>query len=201
MCRFLSVYIKVVSPGPVFFKQRRVGYLGKTFNCFKFRTMHTNAPTAMHNNYFSRLMEAETPMEKLDAHDIRIIPLGKLMRTMGLDELPQLLNVLFGDMSLIGPRPCIPYEAVQYKVWQRRRFEAVPGLTGLWQVSGKNQTTFNEMMRYDISYALKKNFLLDARILLKTMPAIINQVMEINGKGHEKNTSFNAAKYLAKLFS
>jgi lipopolysaccharide/colanic/teichoic acid biosynthesis glycosyltransferase len=178
VCMLLAAYIKSVSPGPAVFTQRRVGYRGKTFMCFKFRTMHINATTSVHKNYFKKLMASETPMEKLDNYDPRIIPYGRLLRKSGLDELPQLLNVLFGDMSLIGPRPCIPYEAEQYKQWQLKRFESVPGITGLWQVNGKNKTTFNAMMRYDIRYALKKDIIKDTAILLKTIPAVIRMVME-----------------------
>jgi lipopolysaccharide/colanic/teichoic acid biosynthesis glycosyltransferase len=174
----VGLFIRIVSPGPILFKQKRVGFMGRTFNCYKFRTMCVNAPAALHNNYFSSLMCSEVPMEKLDTQDVRIIPFGKMLRTSGLDELPQLFNVLKGDMSLIGPRPCIPYEAQEYKLWQRKRFEAVPGITGLWQVNGKNRTTFNEMMRYDVNYTLKKNFLLDIMILLKTIPAVIDQIIE-----------------------
>ena len=174
----LAAYIKIISPGSAFFSQRRVGFLGKPFICFKFRTMYVNTTTKVHNKYFSTLMSKDVPMKKLDETDSRIIPFGTLLRKMGLDELPQLFNVLKGDMSLIGPRPCIPYEAEEYKIWQRRRFDAVPGLTGLWQVSGKNRTTFNQMMRYDISYAGNTNFLLDTKILLKTIPAILDQVAE-----------------------
>jgi lipopolysaccharide/colanic/teichoic acid biosynthesis glycosyltransferase len=174
----IAAYIRSVSPGPVFFKQKRVGFLGKPFLCFKFRTMHINASTTVHNAYFKNLTASETPMEKLDAHDPRIIPYGGLLRKTGLDELPQLLNVLLGDMSLIGPRPCIPYEAEHYQQWQLKRFEAVPGMTGLWQVNGKNKTTFTAMMRYDIRYAHKKNFIMDTAILLKTIPAIVRMAME-----------------------
>ena len=174
----LAAYIKAVSPGAVFFRQKRVGFLGKQFTCYKFRTMHENSGTTVHNNYFNTLISQEAPMLKLDAHDSRIIPFGAMLRKMGLDELPQIFNVLKGDMSIIGPRPCIPYEAEAYKLWQRRRFEVAPGITGLWQVSGKNRTTFNQMMRYDIRYALKRNFFLDIKILLKTIPAIIDQVYE-----------------------
>lgn len=175
---FIALFVKAVSPGPVFFIQKRVGFLGKTFGCFKFRTMHINTGTSVHNHHFNKLMSSEKPMKKLDSHDPRIIPCGLILRKTGLDELPQLLNVIMGDMSLIGPRPCIPYEAKEYKLWQRKRFEAVPGITGLWQVNGKNNTTFNEMMRYDISYALNKNIFLDASILLKTIPSIIHQAIE-----------------------
>ena len=174
----IAAYIKHVSTGPVLFTQRRIGFLGKQFLCFKFRTMHINAKISVHNNYLKELMGNETPMEKLDTHDHRIIPYGRLLRKSGLDELPQLLNVLFGDMSLIGPRPCIPYEAEHYQQWQLKRFEAVPGITGLWQVNGKNKTTFNAMMRYDIRYAGKKNFITDTAILLKTIPAVIRMAME-----------------------
>ncbi|MEI6126674.1 MAG: sugar transferase [Pseudomonadota bacterium] len=192
----IALYIKAVSPGPVFFSQSRVGFLGKNFNCFKFRTMHIHAGTAVHNQHFSRLMSSEAPMEKLDTHDARIIPFGHFLRKSGLDELPQLLNVIKGDMSLIGPRPCIPYEAAEYKLWQRKRFEAVPGITGLWQVNGKNRTTFNEMMRFDISYALKKNFLLDAQILVKTIPAVIDQLLAHKRMKAEK-TGAEALSYSA----
>lgn len=174
----IAMYIKKVSPGPVFFKQERIGFLGRPFTCWKFRTMGVNAEISVHSQYYSELMQSNNSMKKLDGNDTRVIPYGVLMRKTGLDELPQLFNVLIGDMSLIGPRPCIRYEADQYQLWQRRRFEAVPGLTGLWQVSGKNRTTFNEMMRYDISYAMKKSLLLDIGILLKTLPAVIAQVSE-----------------------
>ncbi len=180
VCVLIAAYIKSVSPGPALFTQKRVGFLGKTFMCFKFRTMHINATTSVHNNYLKKLMVSDVPMEKLDSYDPRIIPYGKLLRKSGLDELPQLLNVLFGDMSLIGPRPCIPYEAEQYQHWHLKRFEAVPGITGLWQVNGKNKTTFNAMMRFDINYALKKNIMTDTAILLKTVPAVFKMVMERN---------------------
>ncbi len=140
--------------------------------------MHINAATTVHNTYFKNLTGSETPMEKLDTQDPRIIPYGRLLRKSGLDELPQLLNVFLGDMSLIGPRPCIPYEAEHYQQWQLKRFEAVPGITGLWQVNGKNKTTFNAMMRFDIAYAMKKNLWLDAKILLKTGPAIFDQLLQ-----------------------
>lgn len=174
----IGIFIKIKSPGPIVFKQKRVGFMGRTFNCYKFRTMHVNAAASLHNRYFNSLMCSETPMKKLDTHDVRIIPFGKVLRKSGLDELPQLFNVLKGDMSLIGPRPCIPYEAQEFKLWQRKRFDAVPGITGLWQVNGKNRTTFNEMMRYDVTYTLKKNLLLDIIILFKTIPAVIDQLIE-----------------------
>jgi exopolysaccharide production protein ExoY len=174
----ISIYIQIVSPGSILFTQERVGFNGRIFKCRKFRTMHEGAETTVHKKYFCDLMKQETEMKKLDEEDPRIIPYGHLLRKTGLDELPQLINVIAGEMSLVGPRPCIPYEARHYEVWQRRRFFAVPGLTGLWQVNGKNKTTFNEMMRYDISYAEQRSFWLDIRILIKTVPAIINQVID-----------------------
>jgi lipopolysaccharide/colanic/teichoic acid biosynthesis glycosyltransferase len=176
----IAMLIKMVSPGPVLFKQKRVGYMGKTFFCWKFRTMGLGASTSLHQNYLSKLMNNEIPMAKLDDADKRIIPFGKFMRKSGLDELPQLFNVLCGEMSLIGPRPCIPYESRQFLNWQHKRFDAVPGITGLWQVNGKNMTTFNEMMRYDISYTKKKSLWLDIKILFKTLPVIIHQVSSLN---------------------
>lgn len=174
----LGAYIKLISPGPMFFKQRRVGFLGESFVCWKFRTMHQHADVGVHRNHLSDLIHSEGAMTKLDNQDRRIIPLGRVLRKTGLDELPQLFNVLAGDMSLIGPRPCIPYEAEQFENWQRRRFDTVPGITGLWQVSGKNRTTFKQMMRFDITYAKKKNLLVDTLILIKTLPAVIKQVTE-----------------------
>jgi lipopolysaccharide/colanic/teichoic acid biosynthesis glycosyltransferase len=117
-------------------------------------------------------------MVKLDARgDSRIIPFGLLLRSTGLDELPQLLNVLRGEMSLVGPRPCLAYECDEYLPWQRERFNTLPGLTGLWQVNGKNQTTFAEMMQLDISYTREKTLWLDLAIILKTIPAIMGQVL------------------------
>jgi exopolysaccharide production protein ExoY len=168
--------IKCGSRGPVIFRQERVGYRGRNFTCYKFRTMHVNADTGSHRGYTAQLMKAQTPMTKLDAaRDPRIIPFGTIIRATGLDELPQLVNVLRGEMSMVGPRPCIPYEYESYEPWQRRRFEAVPGLTGLWQVSGKNRTTFNQMINLDIEYSERKNFWLDLKIMLKTVPALIIQ--------------------------
>jgi lipopolysaccharide/colanic/teichoic acid biosynthesis glycosyltransferase len=167
------------SRGPVFFRQRRVGYKGREFGCYKFRTMHVNAETASHRDHFCQLMESEVPMTKLDArNDPRLIPLGALLRATGLDELPQLINVVRGEMSLVGPRPCIAYEYERYQPWQRRRFDAVPGLTGLWQVSGKNQTTFNEMIRLDIEYSERASLWLDLQIILRTLPALWQQCLE-----------------------
>jgi len=175
----IALLIRIVSPGPVLFRQTRVGYIGRVFEMWKFRTMHLNADTTPHKYHLRELIQNEKEMTKLDhVRDPRIIPFGNLLRGTGIDELPQLINVLLGDMSLVGPRPCLSYEVNEYHPWQMRRFDAVPGLTGLWQVSGKNRTTFKEMMRLDIYYARKRTFLLDVMIVLKTIPAIVVQVVD-----------------------
>ncbi|MFO1487515.1 MAG: sugar transferase [Verrucomicrobiota bacterium] len=176
----LGLLIKLVSPGPALFRQERIGYLGRRFTIFKFRTMKVNANTSVHQGHLSKLMDSNAPMKKLDAAgDPRLIPCALMLRTLGLDELPQLFNVLRGDMSLVGPRPCVPYEYENYSNHHRRRLGAVPGLTGLWQVSGKNRTTFEKMVELDIYYANHKTLLLDLKILLKTIPAIMMQTKDI----------------------
>jgi lipopolysaccharide/colanic/teichoic acid biosynthesis glycosyltransferase len=172
----VALLIKLGSRGPIFFRQQRVGYKGSEFICFKFRTMHVNADTDKHRDHTRDLINSEAPMIKLDGHgDSRLIPLGAALRAAGLDELPQLINVLRGEMSVVGPRPCIPYEYELYQSWQRRRFDAVPGLTGLWQVSGKNRTTFNEMINLDIEYSRRMSLWLDLKIIFKTLPALWGQ--------------------------
>ena len=186
----VALLIKIISPGPIFFRQERVGCLGRIFTIWKFRTMHVNADTAVHRQYLSELINNGKEMTKLDdGKDDRIIPFGRVLRATCIDELPQLFNVLLGDMSLVGPRPCLPYEAREYDPWQTRRFDTVPGLTGLWQVSGKNRTTFKEMMRLDIAYSKKRTILLDVMIFLKTIPAIVDQVADSKGYAHTRPES------------
>ena len=175
----IGILIRLVSTGPVLFKQERVGHRGGRFMCLKFRTMFCGAETGTHQGHLQQLMDSNVPMTKMDAKgDSRIIPLGKLLRASGLDELPQLVNVLKGEMSLVGPRPCLPYEAANYLPWQMERFSAVPGLTGLWQVNGKNRTTFTRMIQLDIEYARTKNLLLDIKIIFKTVPALLVQMWD-----------------------
>jgi exopolysaccharide production protein ExoY len=175
----MTVWMRIVSRGPVFFKQERVGYLGKRFMCYKFRTMFAGSDTGTHRSYCEQLIGSNAPMVKMDSKgDSRVIPGGRLIRASGLDELPQLINVLRGEMSLIGPRPCIPYEYERYLPWQRERFSTLPGLTGLWQVSGKNRTTFDEMIRLDIQYAQTKTWWMDVKIVLLTAPALLQQIRE-----------------------
>lgn len=175
----IAALIKLVSSGPVFFRQTRIGYLGRPFTCWKFRTMRVNADTGVHQNHLGKLMQSDAPMTKMDLFgDPRLIPCGAVLRATGLDELPQLINVLRGEMSLVGPRPCLPYEYELYLPWQKQRFDTLPGLTGLWQVSGKNKTTFTEMIRLDITYARNKSLLLDLQIMWRTVSALIGQVKE-----------------------
>ena len=176
----IAVLIRSVSVGPVLFRQERVGYFGKRFMCFKFRTMFVGVDAAGHQGHLWNLMTSNAPMTKMDSKgDPRIIPFGLLLRSSGLDELPQLINVLRGEMSLVGPRPCLSYEYEKYLPWQKERFTTVPGLTGLWQVNGKNRTTFVEMIQLDITYARSKNLWLDLKIILQTIPALIFQVLEM----------------------
>lgn len=178
----IALYIRLVSRGPIFFRQDRIGYQGKVFRIYKFRSMKVNAETRSHQGYTAALMKSDAPMTKLDVSgDPRLIPGGAFLRASGLDELPQLINVLLGEMSIVGPRPCIPYEFAEYSPWARRRVEAPPGLTGLWQVSGKNKTTFSEMIQYDVYYAENASFTLDIRIILKTFRVLVNQMHEARG--------------------
>jgi lipopolysaccharide/colanic/teichoic acid biosynthesis glycosyltransferase len=178
----IAAVIKVVSPGPALLRQRRIGRHGKVFPLWKFRTMRPDADSRLHQEHLNKLISMDIPMTKLDVHnDARVFPFGKIIRRYCLDELPQLINVLRGEMSLVGPRPCLPYEAAQCKAWQTRRFDAVPGITGLWQVSGKNKTTFTEMIRLDIAYASRISFWTDMRILLKTIPSILADAGDASG--------------------
>jgi len=169
--------IKVIAPGPAFYRQRRIGLRGRPFLIFKFRSMKVNAETLSHEEYLERLMREDTPMTKLDASDRRLIPLGYLLRATGLDELPQIFNVLRGEMSLIGPRPCTELEFSCYQPWQKERVNAPPGITGYWQVNGKNKTTFNQMIAMDILYAKRMSVGLDLVILARTLPVLCEQTV------------------------
>jgi lipopolysaccharide/colanic/teichoic acid biosynthesis glycosyltransferase len=181
ICTFaVAILMSIAAPGPIFFRQERVGYMGRRFRLFKFRTMHVGAETSGHQAHFAELVSTNAPMLKLDAKgDSRLIPLGWLIRASGFDELPQIINILRGDMSIVGPRPCIPYEYENYSALQRRRFHCVPGLTGLWQVSGKNRTTFDRMIQLDIQYVSEKSLGLDLKILALTIPAVLGQVADM----------------------
>jgi lipopolysaccharide/colanic/teichoic acid biosynthesis glycosyltransferase len=179
----IAVWIKLVSSGPILFRQERVGYRGKSFQILKFRTMKPKAETLSHERHLEGLIQADCPMTKLDVSgDPRIIRGGGLLRATGLDELPQLFNVLHGEMTLVGPRPCTPNEFRSYQRWQQARTNAAPGLTGYWQVSGKNKTTFTEMINLDIFYTKNMSLRLDLAILLRTVPAIFGELLEARRK-------------------
>ncbi|HXG46488.1 MAG TPA: sugar transferase [Methylomirabilota bacterium] len=175
----IALWIKLVSRGPVIFRQERVGYLGTPFTILKFRTMHVGASAGTHQHHVASLIHSEAPMIKMDTKgDARLIPMGVWLRATGLDELPQLINVLRGDMSLVGPRPCTFYELEHYLPWHKERFNALPGLTGLWQVSGKNRTTFTQMMNLDIQYVRNVSFKLDLIIMAKTFSVLVGQLTD-----------------------
>ena len=195
----IALVIWSVSTGPVLFVQERIGFQGRRFRCFKFRSMKEAADTSLHQSYLKSLMQADVPMEKMDSRgDRRIIPFGLLLRSSGLDELPQILNVLRGEMSLVGPRPCLPYEYDQYLPWQKERFNTVPGLTGLWQVSGKNRTTFVEMIRMDIAYANQRTLWLDIKIIIETVPAVLIQMLDVQRTKKKRLTIGHASANISR---
>lgn len=146
---------------------------------FKFRSMKVSADTFSHESYFARLMRGETPMTKLDQTDPRIIRWGRLLRATGLDELPQLFNILRGEMSLVGPRPCTRIEFDRYENGDKERVNAFPGLTGYWQVNGKNKTTFQQMIEMDLFYVREASLRLDLWIIAKTPGALLGQLLDL----------------------
>ena len=171
-------WVMAVSRGPVFFRQQRVGKDGKVFTLYKFRSMGQGASQNPHRDHVRSLAKSRRPMVKLDRlGDRRFIPGGRFLRSSGLDELPQLLNVLSGDMSLVGPRPCLPYECEFFSAKQCARFRVAPGLTGLWQVKGRNEATFRQMSAMDLYYSRRASFWFDLAILSRTPAAVGRQVM------------------------
>lgn len=176
----IALLIKLDSRGPVFYKQERVGMDGRIFLFYKFRSMQVGSDDATHREYQrayisgradSNLGDDERPVFKLRG-DTRITRMGRLLRKTSLDELPQLFNVLRGDMSVVGPRPPIPYEVENYQVWHRKRLDMKPGITGLWQVSGRNRLPFDEMVRMDLYYIENWSLLIDLKIILQTLPVM-----------------------------
>lgn len=177
----IALLIKLTSKGPVLFRQERLGQFGRPFRFLKFRSMYTNADSSVHEKYIeefiqkgkaARSSEDGKPVFKL-VEDPRVTPIGKFLRKTSLDELPQFFNVLSGQMSLVGPRPPIPYELKQYDVWHRRRIlEIRPGITGFWQVYGRSRTTFDDMVRMDLQYARNWSFWLDLKLLASTPLAV-----------------------------
>jgi exopolysaccharide biosynthesis polyprenyl glycosylphosphotransferase len=177
----IAVLIKLDSPGPVIYRQKRIGENGRPFTMYKFRSMKTGAKVDLHQEYVSRLiLENLSPEQanggvdslKIEA-DPRVTRFGRFIRKSSLDELPQLINVLFGDMSLVGPRPPLPYELEVYQDWHKRRLEALPGITGLWQIKGRNRVSFDEMVRMDLEYIKNQSFRMDLLILLQTPFAVL----------------------------
>ncbi len=166
----VALAIRLDSPGPILFRQTRIGLGGRPFILYKFRSMRVDAEQQL--TQLTDMNEADGPIFKM-RNDPRQTRIGRFIRRASLDELPQLLNVLNGDMSLVGPRPPIPREVEQYDDWHRRRLEVAPGVTGLWQVSGRSQLTFDEMVMLDLYYAEHWSLLLDLKILLRTIPTVL----------------------------
>ncbi|PYP83014.1 MAG: hypothetical protein DMF61_24515 [Blastocatellia bacterium AA13] len=177
----LGILIKLGSKGPVFYRQERVGMDGKMFLMIKFRSMRIESGDGPHREVMTKMLNGENANQGTDQepifgkvkNDHRLTSIGSWMRRYSLDELPQVLNVLSGRMSVVGPRPPIPYEVRQYKDWHRARFHVKPGITGLWQVSGRNRLHFEEMVRLDIFYIENWSPLLDLKIMLKTIPVVL----------------------------
>jgi lipopolysaccharide/colanic/teichoic acid biosynthesis glycosyltransferase len=184
----IALSIKISSKGPILFKQKRIGQFGKPFTFLKFKSMYINSDSTLHRDYVLRLITGEGDSGSRKGEnggerifkirdDPRITPLGKFLRKSSLDELPQLFNVLCGEMSLVGPRPPIPYECDHYDIWHLRRLlEAKPGITGLWQIKGRSRTTFDEMVRLDLKYAEEWSLWLDIGILLQTPWAVFSGI-------------------------
>jgi len=180
----IAVAIKLTSPGPILFKQKRIGHHGMPFTCLKFRSMFCANDSQIHRDYIKRFIAGHAENGKAQAtgqpvykitKDPRVTRVGRFLRRTSLDEFPQLLNVLKGDMALVGPRPPIFYEVEDYDIWHRRRLlEAKPGLTGLWQVSGRSRLRFDDMVRLDLKYATAWSVWLDIKILLLTPRAVLS---------------------------
>lgn len=178
----IALLIKLTSKGPVLFRQTRIGQHGKAFTFLKFRSMYVNNDATIHKDYVTRFIAGQTELNSTDGkpgvykitNDPRVTPLGRFLRKTSLDELPQLLNVLKGEMSLVGPRPPVPYEFQHYDLWHRRRIlEIKPGLTGLWQVNGRSRTSFDDMVRLDLQYAAEWSLWLDFKIFFLTPKAVL----------------------------
>lgn len=181
----IGAAIRLDSRGPVFHRQPRCGYRGREFVCFKFRTMHHGSDEGPHRRYVEGLVTGKSDERNGDGvyklvADNRVTRFGALLRRSSLDELPQLWNVLIGDMSLVGPRPPLPYEVALYDERQCRRLTVKPGITGLWQVSGRNQLSYREMCELDLEYINSWSLVLDLRILLRTFPVVFLN----SGKAH-----------------
>ena len=169
----VAIAIAVSTQGPVLFRQQRIGLNGRPFTLLKFRTMHDGAPETAHEAFVASMITAlPTTLPANGVHklqeDLRVTRVGAWIRRTSLDELPQLINVLRGEMSLVGPRPPLAYEVERYETWQRERLFVRPGITGLWQVSGRNRLTYIEMCQVDVEYVRSWSFLMDLRIIVRT---------------------------------
>ncbi len=175
----IAVLIKLDSPGSILYKQERLGEGCRLFRMFKFRSMQANANPALHRALATRLIRENIRTNdpngslKLE-NDPRVTRVGRFLRKTSMDELPQLFNVLRGEMSLVGPRPPIPYEVELYQDWHKRRFETIPGITGLWQVKGRNRVSFDEMVRMDLEYIENQSLWLDLKLLIQTPLAVVS---------------------------
>ena len=179
-CVAIAIAIKVTSKGPILFRQMRVGHHGRQFQFLKFRSMYVGNDHSVHRDYVTKLISNGAVADSSQGNvykltgDKRITPIGRFLRRTSLDELPQFINVLKGDMSLVGPRPPIPYELAAYQTWHRRRLlEVKPGITGLWQVNGRSRVKFDDMVRLDLQYATSWTPWLDLKILLRTPNAVM----------------------------
>jgi exopolysaccharide biosynthesis polyprenyl glycosylphosphotransferase len=179
----IAVLIKLDSPGPVIYRQKRIGENGKPFVMYKFRSMCIDADPCIHQEYVIRLIKENLNPEQVDKNgknslkmenDPRITRIGRFIRKTSLDELPQFFNVLRGEMSLVGPRPSLPYELEQYQAWHKYRLNILPGITGSWQVRGRNRVSFDEMVRMDLEYIEKQSVWLDILLILQTPLAMIS---------------------------
>jgi len=166
----IAVMIKLDTPGPVFYRQQRVGRRGRVFDFYKFRSMFADADER--KKEVEALNEQDGPVFKVRS-DPRVTDVGRFLRRSSLDEIPQIFNVVRGEMSIVGPRPPLPSEVLRYQPWHRRRLEVTPGITCLWQISGRSHLSFNEWMRLDMEYIRQRSLRTDMLILLKTIPAVI----------------------------
>jgi exopolysaccharide biosynthesis polyprenyl glycosylphosphotransferase len=177
----VALAIKLTSDGPVLFRQKRIGQYGRKFNFLKFRSMRVNNDASIHQEYIKKFIASgaahqqpgDAPATYKIKADPRVTPIGSFLRKTSLDELPQFFNVLMGDMSLVGPRPPLVYEVECYNIWHRTRLLAAkPGITGLWQVTGRSRVKFDDMVRMDLQYATTWSLWLDVKILLQTPLAV-----------------------------
>jgi len=173
----ITIFVKLESKGPAIFKQTRVGKGCRPFTFYKYRSMNENSDPNPHQKYISELIGGERAQDEVYklTDDNRVTKVGRILRKTSLDELPQLFNVLKGDMSLVGPRPALPYEVKMYKDWYKDRLSVTPGMSGLWQVSGRSQKNFDEMVKLDLAYINKWSLWLDIKILLKTFLVVFSR--------------------------